>query len=154
MVLWGVTLQSFKNVFVLALVIFVTDNWILAALIFLEPLYIYAVIFLRLVFQLGFWTRNIFSDPAAVSLHTISIPTVERLYYYFIAIRHNQRARLPAEYQCCSLSGLGWTWKPAMELTAADGRSHIAFQMPSWHTSHAISPPCTRSVDKRKNNYW
>lgn len=83
-------MQCLKNVFVLALVIFVTDNLILAALTFFEPLYIYAVIFLRLIFQFRFSMRKIFSEPAAVSLHTVSVPTIKRLYYYFISIRQNQ----------------------------------------------------------------
>lgn len=50
--------------------------------------------------------KYIFSDSAAVSLHTISIPTGKRLCYYFVSIRQNQWSRLPAEYQCCSLSDL------------------------------------------------
>lgn len=92
--------------------------------------------------------RNIFSDPAAVSLHTISIPTVKSLYCYFISIRQNQWSRLPGEYQHCSLSGLGWTWKPDMTLTAVDGKCYVTFQILNWHALHVIAPSCTPIVDK------
>lgn len=51
-------LQCLKDSFVFTLVIFVTDNLILVA--FLEPLCIYAVIFLRLIFLVNVLNEEYF----------------------------------------------------------------------------------------------